>query len=499
MSKHIQTNISTVSAQHFNARRLLRLALAASAVAGFVSSASAQTGLTFPSFPTGSTSQTQSVSQDTASQFTAMAQESHRATASQRVAKLLGMKRQTPASPANQSSSALALPLFPSNEPVRTLSPWSTEPAVAANTHAPTICRSTSGKSECLKTEASSSDVMLASANAALPQAAEPTLVVEESELATGAQVETESLSETLSESLIDIAVPTSFDQPVEDAAPRLPELVKRPPAMQLRIGGNAGRLPTKHAAEQLASASTRFSLSDSDEPLSPKTVVQAANVNPMNVRIEGAPMTVLAVAKPTALALTPVTATPVAETPVVATPVAAHKPSVDASQRTVGHKTLSDKGTDRATTMGARLEVDLHESTNVETAQVISGLSVEHPELCQVLKSGERSLSFVGLKAGQTRVALFTTDASGERKIEIREVVIAGSENRLDDMKSLATEIGRSVHSMYPHSQIEVIAEADGLTVQGYAGTEEEAKKIIGLVRRTSLQPVVDRLATYK
>ncbi len=498
MSKHTQTNISTVSAQHFNARRLLRLALAASAVAGFVSSASAQTGLTFPSFPTGSASQTQSVSQDTASQFTAMAQESHRATASQRIAKLLGMKKQIPARLANPSSPTLALPLFPSNEPARTLSPWSAEPAVASNTHAPTICRSTSGKSECLKTEASSGDVMLASANESLPQAAEPTLVVEESELATGAQVETESLSESLSESLgeslIDIAVPTSFDQSVQDAAPRLPELVKRPPAMQLRIGGNAGRLPTKHAAEQLASASTRFSLSDSDEPLSPKTVVQAANVNPMNVRIEGEPMTVLAVAKPTALALTPVTASPV-----TATPVAAHKPSVDASQRTVGHKTLSDKGTDRATTMGARLEVDLHESTNVETAQVISGLSVEHPELCQVLKSGERSLSFVGLKAGQTRVALFTTDASGERKIEIREVVIAGSENRLDDMKSLATEIGRSVHSMYPHSQIEVIAEADGLTVQGYAGTEEEAKKIIGLVRRTSLQPVVDRLATYK
>ncbi len=494
MSKHTQTNISTISAQHFNARRLLRLALAASAVAGFVSSASAQTGLTFPSFPTDSVSQSQSVSQDTASQFTAMSQVSHRATASQRVAKLLGMKKQTPASPANQSSPALALPLFPSNEPVRTLSPWSTEPAVASNTHAPTICRSTSGKSECLKTEASSSDVMLASANESLPQAAEPTLVVEESELASDAQVETESLSESLGDSLIDIAIPTSFDQSVQDAAPRLPELVKRPPAMQLQIGGNAGRLPTKHAAEQLASASTRFSLSDSDEPLSPKTVVQAANVNPMNVRIEGEPMTVLAVAKPTALALTPVTATPV-----TVTPVAAHKPSVKASQRTVGSKSLSDKGTDRATTMGDRLEVNLHESTNVDTAQVISGLSVEHPELCQVLKSGERSLSFVGLKAGQTRVALFTTDASGERKIEIREVVIAGSENRLDDMKSLATEIGRSVHSMYPHSQIEVIAEADGLTVQGYAGTEEEAKKIIGLVRRTSLQPVVDRLATYK
>jgi Flp pilus assembly secretin CpaC len=148
---------------------------------------------------------------------------------------------------------------------------------------------------------------------------------------------------------------------------------------------------------------------------------------------------------------------------------------------------------------MGQRLDVGLHESTNVETAQAISGLSVEHPEFCQVLKSGERSVSFVGLKAGQTRVALFTTDVSGERKIEIREVVIAGTENRQADMKSLATQIGRSVHSMYPNSHIEVIAEAEGLTVQGYAGSEEEAKKIIGLVRRTSLQPVVDRLATYK
>ena len=489
MSKHTQTNISTVSTQRFNARRLLRLALAASAVAGFVSSASAQSGLAFPSFPTDSPSQSQSVSQETASQFPARAQKSHRPSASQRVARLLGMKKQTPASPAPQSSPTLALPMFPSSEPVRTLSPWSTEPAVASNTHAPTICRSTSGKSECLKTESSNGEVMLASANESLPQAAQPTLVVEQFDLTTDAQVETESLSELLSDSLIDIAVPTSLDQPIQDASQRLPELVKRRPAMRLQIGGTAGRLPTKHAAEQLASASTRFSLTDSDESRSLKTVVQPAHVNPMNVRIEGETMTALAVAKPTAFALTPVTATP----------VTAHKQSVETSPRSPGHKTLSDKGTDRATTMGDRLEVDLHESTNVETAQVISGLSVEHPELCQVLKSGERSLSFVGLKAGQTRVALFTTDASGERKIEIREVVIAGSENRLDDMKSLATEIGRSVHSMYPHSQIEVIAEADGLTVQGYAGTEEEAKKIIGLVRRTSLQPVVDRLATYK
>ena len=155
--------------------------------------------------------------------------------------------------------------------------------------------------------------------------------------------------------------------------------------------------------------------------------------------------------------------------------------------------------GTEVKPTIGARLEVGLHEASSVETTQPISGLSVEHPELCQVLKSSERSVSLVGLKSGQTRVALFTTSASGERKIEIREVLIAGTENRQADMNSMAAEISKSVRRMYPSSRIEVIAEDDGLAVQGYAGSEAEAKKIISLIRRTSLQPVIDRLATYK
>ena len=203
-----------------------------------------------------------------------------------------------------------------------------------------------------------------------------------------------------------------------------------------------------------------------------------------MNVRIEGEPVPTQVISRSTVSLAIPVT--PLTSSPEPAT-------------RGGDLKTLSENRADLTPAIGERLEVGLHESTNVETAQAVSGLSVEHPELCHVLKCGERSVSFVGIKAGQTRVALFTTDSSGERKIEIREVVIAGTENRQADMKSLATEINRSVHNMFPTSKIEIIAEAEGLTVQGYAGSEVEAKKIIGLIRRTSLQPVVDRLATYK
>ena len=219
-----------------------------------------------------------------------------------------------------------------------------------------------------------------------------------------------------------------------------------------------------------------------------------------MNIQIEGEPGTAKAVARPnSSVAVQAKSAPPALSTPSLS----------DSSSRTAMHKSVSDKQSDATAagngtaehgpTVGDRLEVGLHEATNVETLQPISGLSIEHPELCQVLKSGEHMISLVGLKPGKTRVALFTTNASGERKIEIREVVIAGTESRQADMKSMASEISQSVHNMFPNSRIEVIAEADGLTVQGYASTEDEAKKIISLVRRTSLQPVVDRLATYK
>ncbi|MDX1927080.1 MAG: hypothetical protein SFV81_11210 [Pirellulaceae bacterium] len=371
-----------------------------------------------------------------------------------------------------------------------------------------------------------------------------------------------EQQATTTQQNLSDVPrVTTQLDQTPVLLQQRAPELVKRLPAMQLHIGGGRGAQSTISDSVQPASAPTSYSMSDADEDNqedateSESEVTEAPKTKKtLNVRIEGEPVQVVprsaaaseaivtpqkqlsfdpvglrsGVGSPTAS--TPAANTPAANTPAVSTPAvstaAVSKPAVSlpavnlpaiSSSSTIqsvssqsasiqsisgqssGAKAQTDKGFDQPPTIGERLEVGLHESINVESKQPISGLSVEHPELCQVLKSGERSLSVVGLKAGQTRVALFTTSASGERKIEIREVIIAGTENRQADMKSLATEISKSVRRMYPNSRIEVIAEEDGLAVQGYAGSEAEAKKIIGLIRKTSLQPVVDRLATYK
>ncbi len=459
-------------------------------------------------------------------------QASSSAALQRRFVKILGFKKVVQV---ESKAASVALPPFPSTAPIAASA--TTEPTIACSSGLK--CETSPAKS--MKFDSAvGQTVVLASAQETASDETISTQAEEES------SVTDESLVDSLSseESLIDIEIPAPLAVPATAPAQRLPEIVKRPPAMQLHIGGSSK--PT--AASVSANQDTTFSLSDSEGSHSVSIAdhkgihspVVALPSNPMKIQIEGEPGTGQAIPKATSALTTDistvastnsdsdfgepasraaVTGVPVVSAPVTSAPVNSllgptpssvasqtqttkerkSTPSLAASSRVAGQKSVANKVTENAPVIGEQLDVGLHEATNVETVQPISGLSIEHPELCQVLKSGERTLSLVGLKPGKTRVALFTTNEAGERKIEIREVVIAGTESRQTDIKTMAAEISNTVHSMYPNSRIEIIAEAEGLTVQGYAGSEDEAKKIIGLVRRTSLQPVVDRLATYK
>ncbi len=498
MTKHIQTRSSTATTGRNKLRQLLRSTVTAGLVVGMSAIASAQTVTqtesVLPAFPFEPSSLSLPVSQDAAFLPHTTAVSTSKKTTSHRASVLLGLKKCSSShTHAPASTPSTALPSFPSTAP---------------------SLYSSSGRSS---TVASTETVVLASAQESPSEHA----LAESSDkqhLVPPTFASDESAEE---ESLIDIEIPMTAPAPVAQSGSRLPELVKRPPAMQLHIGTVSDRTTNSiytASAEQSERktqqvyapelAQANFSLSDSDEqlqPVMPITELQPAlsiAVQPMlsestssvmNVQIEGEPSSGQALSRAMAPKM------PSKNPPTTAPASVPSAPTESSSRIAATLKSVSDKVAEQIPAVGERLEVGLHEATNVETSQPISGLSVEHPELCQVLKSGERMVSLVGLKAGQTRVALFTTDETGERKIEIREVMIAGTESRQADMKSMAIDIGRTVHNMYPKSRIEVIAEDEGLTVQGYASTEDEAKKIISLVRRTSLQPVVDRLATYK
>lgn len=502
MIKQNTTYKSTLAARRFDFRKLMRSAFTAGVVGAFVGSVSGQTPTPMPVFPTGS------VAVEAPCAVTLAPEQVSTSSSALRITRLLGIKKQVSPNQLPQPVSTFAFPSFPSTEPLAAKQ-CASEQAVLSESRAPTICHSSSGKTESVKCDQDRCEVVLASADETSFSSTNPGLEIVQSATEIDEQsadvAVSESLTESLSESLSDIEIPSSPTQAAQKIPQRIPELIKRPPAMQLHIGGNTNTVPTSPTPIQQEST---FSFSDSSEVEPQKAQSQPGFANPMNVRIEGEPVLGNAVLGNAVLgnaalgnATKPQPSSPsntVLPSTVAANATSLPKSSTEPSSR-VGHKVVSDKRSDGVPAIGERLEVGLHESTNIETTHAITGLSVEHPELCQVLKSGERSVSFVGLLAGQTRVALFTTDTSGERKIEIREVMIAGAETRQADMKSLATEISRSVHNMFPSSKIEIIADAEGLTVQGYAGSEAEAKKIIGLVRRTSLQPVVDRLATYK
>jgi Pilus formation protein N terminal region len=300
-------------------------------------------------------------------------------------------------------------------------------------------------------------------------------------------------------ESLLDIEIPLGIAQtsPPSNETNRVPEIVKSKPAMQLNVGPTpsllsaAETIPTSGfessnspivtipaiiREEVVQHSAIEMRLNDADEAEYNSNSQDKPQPKLLSMRIESEAQDV-----PLEQAL-PQTQT--------------HgEDRVASSQMVVAATSTSTPDA----VIGKPLDVPLHESHVVASPSPIANYSVEHPEFCQAIKNGDKSLSLVGLKPGKTRIAIFTATDSGATKIEIREVTIAGSEQSAPDLKSLTDSMSKTIAKMFPASSIEIVSGDDGLVVQGFAESEAEAKKIIRMIRKTSLQPVIDRLVSYK
>ena len=135
-------------------------------------------------------------------------------------------------------------------------------------------------------------------------------------------------------------------------------------------------------------------------------------------------------------------------------------------------------------------LSVGLQEAQALSTESTITELSVEHPTICQLVQTGENSVSLIGMRPGSTRIALITVK-DGERQVEVHEVSVGASAAAELSLPDLAKEISRKVAQAVPHSDIEIVAYTDYLLVHGFTPYESDAKKIMSLVRKTSLVPL--------
>jgi Flp pilus assembly secretin CpaC len=142
-----------------------------------------------------------------------------------------------------------------------------------------------------------------------------------------------------------------------------------------------------------------------------------------------------------------------------------------------------------------SRIKVVAEQSSTIAVRDAILQTSIEDPSICRLIQSGDTGLSVVGLKAGTTRIAVVTAGRFGEPKVNVHEVSVGHGHQARIGLTELAAGIDETINRLYPTSDIRVAAGEGKLVVEGKASSESEAKRVLGLVRRTSLLPVVDRL----
>lgn len=144
---------------------------------------------------------------------------------------------------------------------------------------------------------------------------------------------------------------------------------------------------------------------------------------------------------------------------------------------------------------MGDEMLVSREQPVLVKMDQPVLEYSVEHPGICRLIQTSETTLSLIGLQDGDTRIAVVTASGEQERNIEIRGVRVASASAPQGRLQTLAREVTQTIKRLYPYGDVQVVASGEELIVQGYVQAEKDARKIVSLVRKTSLSPVIDRL----
>lgn len=150
-----------------------------------------------------------------------------------------------------------------------------------------------------------------------------------------------------------------------------------------------------------------------------------------------------------------------------------------------------------RESMTGKEFKVAVKDSFAVQSIETIQALSVEHEDVCQVIKSGPKSFTVVGLQDGETRVAVIS-EVDGQRKVQVHNVVVGTPKSTTTtNPAALASEVSQTVSQLYPRSRVRITPRGTQLVVSGSVDSEDTAKKILSLVRKTTLNPVIDELQT--
>ncbi len=255
-------------------------------------------------------------------------------------------------------------------------------------------------------------------------------------------------------------------------------------------------------------SANKPFSLATSEVTPDMATTAVARESQPMRVQIEGEPSpAVLAPKQKPVASAKPqhpsIRSVPEFQVPTAMVETASQQGPAQRASLAVPLDRLATSATSLQPSkmkQGEPLRVGMQNATLLHTETGVAQVSVENPLVCQLLQTGEKSYSLIGLQPGNTRVALISTLANGEQSVEIREVSVAGPRAAAPSaLDGLAQGIVTSLEQLYPQYAIDIDVVDRSLLVQGEVTSEAEAKRIIAFVRKASLTPVIDKLMSQE
>ncbi len=140
----------------------------------------------------------------------------------------------------------------------------------------------------------------------------------------------------------------------------------------------------------------------------------------------------------------------------------------------------------------------------NVETIDVgrpVSRIDIQDESVCKALATEGTNVILIGLAKGQTTIKIWPVTMDGEEatpesyKVSVNEAW--KSETQDNRNLSSVEDVQETLLEMFPSSEIKLQSASNGsLIIFGKAESNEQARQIAQLVRKTFLVPVIDRIA---
>jgi hypothetical protein len=137
------------------------------------------------------------------------------------------------------------------------------------------------------------------------------------------------------------------------------------------------------------------------------------------------------------------------------------------------------------------QMEVTLRQASHLHTNYEVTRIQVLDPAICEVVQFSAHELAFIGKRPGSTHVRLWFKDQghATNYRITVRASELTNElEPPLEKLQTLLSE-------MFPDAQIEIFSQGERIVVRGTATSNDEALKIVSLVRKLRLVPVVDQI----